>query len=89
MNSARISCISKFLKQVETIICLTTFKYPLVFHKLKRTFETERKKKFRCLNENILYYLYLFVLFENCCIFTCYLFLDMAFEVAFLKEENC
>ena len=32
MNSARISCISKFLKQVETIICLTTFKYPLVFH---------------------------------------------------------
>ena len=44
MNSARISCISKFLKQVETIICLTTFKYPLVFHKLKTTFETERKK---------------------------------------------
>lgn len=33
MNSARISCISKSIKQVETITCLTAFKYPLVFHK--------------------------------------------------------
>ena len=33
MNSARKSYISKYLKQIETIISLTVFKYLLVFDK--------------------------------------------------------
>ena len=33
MNSARKSYISKYLKQMETIISLTVFKYLLVFDK--------------------------------------------------------
>ena len=33
MNSARKSYISKYLKQIETIIFLTVFKYLLVFDK--------------------------------------------------------
>ena len=33
MNSARKSYISKYLKQIETIISLTVFKYLLVFGK--------------------------------------------------------
>ena len=33
MNSARKSYISKYLKQMETIISLTFFKYLLVFDK--------------------------------------------------------
>ena len=53
MNSARISCISQFLKQVKTIICLTTFKHPIAFHKLKKSRNRMKKKTIRCLNENI------------------------------------
>ena len=34
MNSARKSYISKSLKRVETIICLTVFKYRLVFDRV-------------------------------------------------------
>ena len=33
MNSVRKSYISKYLKQIETIISLTVFKYLLVFDK--------------------------------------------------------